>query len=381
MKKIIMSDLHLGQNGLDGSGNYSLLSDIPSHLYKEKEKADAKMNILKSRVKLFAGKDPIALICCGDTLDLSLAYFDQAYHDLEYLLKNIPSITSLVLVVGNHDHHLWTMHCEYKNIIAPLMHGNSLCRAGIYQPTQGDVFELFEKNLSGRLGRDIMVDIAYPSYSFQIEDETFYCTHGHLFGGLYNLVSRIMSIFLEEEVDEGKHATMNVALIELIYWLCGETGEGMGANGIIEALHADAEKGDDSLIKQIVSKGVDEILPEGIIRGIPDSWERNFVKWAIGKFVDKTLEEKPAIVISKDRYEDPAQTIKRVEGWMTSILKINKEEKLSFIFGHTHRSGMANIGNVYVYNLGSWLVESKDDDPDTEILTIGDDGSVVMEKL
>ena len=385
MKRIAMSDIHLGQDGADGTGSYSLLSRIPKHMKEERAKAQEKMAKLKDLVERFAGGSSVTLIGCGDILDLSLAYFNQAYQDLAYLLENLPSVNRFVHVVGNHDHHIWSMHCEQNNIAVPLMEERPwIWGTGIYVPTNriGEPFDIFTQSLSKKIGRRIMFDVAYPSCGFGLPNHDFYFTHGHLFGGLYNLVSRILSIFLEEELDEKKAATMNIALIELIYWLCGETGEGMGANGIIEAIHADAEKGKDSLIRQIIDKGVDEIVPGGIIKGIPDSWERKFVKWAIGKFVDRALKDKHRIVVSKDRHEDPEKTRERVREWIFETLKVDKDRRMTFVFGHTHRSGSAAINEkIDAYNLGSWLVEPKDADPDTELLMIDDDGIIVMERI
>jgi hypothetical protein len=391
MKKIVMSDLHLGQDGFDGSGSYSLLSSIPGHMVKERALADIKMTKLKSRVTSFADGSPIILICCGDVLDLSFAYFSQTYQDLVRLLNNLPEVERLVFIAGNHDHHIWTMHCEQTSLINPLINDGRPWGGGIYIPTPraGEIFELFEKSLRKSLGKSIAVDIAYPSYSIDIQNHTFYFTHGHLFGGLYNLISRILSMFLKEDINEKQAATLNVALIEFIYWLWGETGEGMGANGIIEALHVDSRKGKDSLIKQIINKGIDEIIPGGIIKGIPDAWERKFVKWAIGKFVDKILKDKPQVVVSRDRHEDPEQTKERVKDWIDNMLKHiprrsldGTEKTLTFVSGHTHRSGSAAIGdNTKIYNLGSWLVEPNNDNPDTEVLMIDEDGKTLMQRI
>jgi UDP-2,3-diacylglucosamine pyrophosphatase LpxH len=384
MKYIAMSDLHLGQDGADGTGSYSLLSNIPRSFKKEKAKADDKMAKLSERVKAFANGEPLTLIITGDLMDLSLAYFGQAYYDLVSLLKNLPEVSRFIYVVGNHDHHIWTMFCEHRNIIEPMMYGKGLIwGGGVYTPTfgMGEPCSFLKKGLENEAARDIEVKVAYPSSIIQLNNNKLYFTHGHLFGGLYNLVSRILSTFIEKELDENKMATMNVALIELIYWYCGETGEGMGANGIIEALFADAEKGKDSLIKQMVNSGVEEIFPDGIVKGIPDSWERSFVKYIANKVIKRKIKDKPNVVVSKDRHEDPEKTIRRVKDWVSNVLKFNTNENITFVSGHTHRSAMAKMNNVSVYNLGGWLVDAEDENPDTELLMIDNDGSINMERI
>lgn len=383
MKYIAMSDLHLGQDGADGTGSYSLLSNIPDNLKKEKAQAEDKMAKLKERVSSFAN-DQLTLVVTGDLLDLSMAYFAQAYNDLAYLLRNLSEVSRLIYVVGNHDHHIWSMFCEYSNIIHPMIYGKGmLWGSGVYTPTfgMGDSCSFLEKGLGNEIERDINVRVAYPSSIIQIPNNKLYFTHGHLFGGLYNLVSRILSVFLEKELDENQLATMNVALIELIYWYCGETGEGMGANGIIEALFSDAQRGKDSLIKKMVDSGVDEIFPDGVVKGIPDSWERAFIKWVANKVIKRKIKDKPDIVVSKDRHEDPDKTLRRVEDWVYNVLKFDTNNRMTFVSGHTHRSAMAYKDNSCFCNLGSWLVEPGDDDPDTELLMIDEDGNTNMERI
>ena len=68
------SDLHLGQNGSDQKGQYSLLSRVPASLPDEKKAADAMQARLCAVVKKFAQGQDVTLIVAGDLLDLSLAY-------------------------------------------------------------------------------------------------------------------------------------------------------------------------------------------------------------------------------------------------------------------------------------------------------------------
>ena len=79
MSKIVaISDPHLGQNGVDGLGQYSLLSTkVPQNLVAQFAQATA----------AFAAGDPITLLVAGDFLDLSLAYAEDALADLYALLS------------------------------------------------------------------------------------------------------------------------------------------------------------------------------------------------------------------------------------------------------------------------------------------------------
>lgn len=72
-KFVVLTDLHLGQNGVDRQGQFSLLSQIPSSLTSEHAQATNAMARLQRAVAGFAESEPIILIVTGDVLDLSLA--------------------------------------------------------------------------------------------------------------------------------------------------------------------------------------------------------------------------------------------------------------------------------------------------------------------
>ena len=54
MKYVALSDLHLGQNGVDNSGYFSLLSNIPRRLMTPKAMADYTMSQLYDELNNFA---------------------------------------------------------------------------------------------------------------------------------------------------------------------------------------------------------------------------------------------------------------------------------------------------------------------------------------
>ncbi len=93
-KYVLISDLHLGQNGGDKKGQYSVLSkpapgspaDQAHHMRDVTER-------LAAKVETFAAGDKnLTLIVAGDLLDLSLAYLGDALTDLGALLgRGCPS--------------------------------------------------------------------------------------------------------------------------------------------------------------------------------------------------------------------------------------------------------------------------------------------------
>src|SRR5690606_38585678 len=105
-----------------------------------------------------------------------------------------------------------------------------------------------------QLGRAFEVRLAYPTFAFDQdpigpgEGALFYFTHGHLFGGMYTAVSDILDDHLiNRGLDpEQVAATVNGPLIEFIYWCLSQAGEGMGADGLMEQVYADMQRGHDS---------------------------------------------------------------------------------------------------------------------------------------
>src|SRR5262249_481948 len=137
-----------------------------------------------------------------------------------------------------------------------------------------------------------------------------YFLHGHLFGGLYTLMSEVLADQVPDASDpERVAATVNAPLVEFLYWLLGETGEGIGADGVIERIYTDLEKGQDGRIDTLVRRAVDRLLPDGIIPGIPDHWERSAVHaiatWALRKTLSPHAGARRAPGIrSRERHQD-----------------------------------------------------------------------------
>ena len=250
MSKIVaISDPHLGQNGVDGLGQYSLLSTkVPQNLVAQFAQATA----------AFAAGDPITLLVAGDFLDLSLAYAEDALADLYALLSaftgaGIARVSEIVYVVGNHDQHLWSLHSEDKRLLDPLrkglvpINGDRPGAKALYQITgvEGEPFTILQPLVSKIFGSAVPnITIAYPSFVRQLDAQTrLYVTHGHLFGGLYTEMSSLVANKLAGVPYDQAVATVNQPLIEFIYWLLGETGQGIGADGLVEEIYTDIQKG------------------------------------------------------------------------------------------------------------------------------------------
>lgn len=392
MKYAVLSDLHLGQNGAEGSGSLSLLSEtIPDHM-PEKEFAQRKKQALADRMASFAGSDPLTLVLCGDALDLSLATMRDALSDLTLLLKILPPIHSVIYVVGNHDHHVWTTHTEYKRVIQPMMAGRLPLGGSIYEitPRQGENSPLLMRLSTGQaVELPGGFHVAYPQCEMLLKDGNdevgFHFSHGHLTEGLYTLVSRILAPQLKDAPPDRAAATVNVAIIEFIYWLFGEMGERMGADGMMEALYSDIQKGKESLFKELMRETVNVVLAKGAVSWIPDSWERALMRWLGGKIVTEVVKQGKIDPASYNRHEKLSATRDRFTQWLERTGRLDTDRSV-YVFGHTHAADMFDVPGapIQVFNMGSWLVEPELPDPDSYVLLIDEDGPslrLVWEKI
>ena len=141
MNKIVaISDLHLGQTGSDKLGQYSLLSSrAPGNM----------VDVFASAVAGYAGAERFTLLIAGDGLDLSVSYAEDALADLRDLLAALARAGAcpheIVYVIGNHDHHLWSLHSEDKRLLSSLRAGrvpnspDGVATKSVYQITSSGV--------------------------------------------------------------------------------------------------------------------------------------------------------------------------------------------------------------------------------------------------
>jgi predicted phosphodiesterase len=385
MTKIVaISDLHLGQNGVDGLGQYSLLSTkVPQNLVQPFVQA----------VATFAGGDPITLLFAGDFLDLSLAYAEDALTDLRDLLGTFVSkskvrIGEIVYVIGNHDHHLWSLHSEDKRLLGPLraglvpVNGDAPGAKAMYQITDvaGEPFSLLQPLVNQIFGSrepfTIPVTIAYPSYTRALSSSTqLYVTHGHLFGGLYTELSGLIKDKLVGLPYNRVVATVNQPLIEFIYWLLGETGEGVGADGLVEEIYTDIQKGTLSRVRGIVAQLVDQVLPHGVLWRVIGGLERRIVVDAVMAELGKALlSPGTSENASADRFADLETTRAGLRAWLEAV-GWPKQQATIALYGHTHVWDDYAIPDTgtHSYNLSTWLVEPKHPPPRTGFLGIDGD--------
>ena len=385
-KYVALSDTHLGQNGGEEGHQYSLLSQVPARFPDHKRRADKTLNQLAHRIETFSEGEDVTLVACGDLLDLSLAYFGDALTDLGAMLTKLSHVERLVWVVGNHDHHVWSLHSEETRVLSHLREGRAPLPKSAYHATSPDSenLKLLQPLLRSATGRDITVDIAYPTFRLPLvdhgdgvadEDRDVLCyfTHGHLLGGLYTIASRILEGRLPNTDPEAVAATVNLSVIEFIYWLLGESGDGIGADGFIEDLYTDLQKGDASLARELIDQSVDRLLADGIITGIPDGWERAAIKRLAHALLKKAAKGARPDRAS-DRHRSIEDTQKAFAKWLVDRAQLPGDRRVIAAMGHTHVKDRHVLPGTKTetFNLGSWLVEPNHGSPDMQLLFINE---------
>lgn len=361
MKTVIISDTHLGMTGEDGSGYYSLLSSGLNVSQDIKDLVNFKTNSFVKTITDFAAGEDITLVGCGDVLDLAMSQINPAMCDLARLLEKLPMISNFYYIVGNHDHHVWTLRSELYSIVRHLSAGRMPKEGSIFEPTapSGEPFLLFTKMLSTYLKRPLTVSIAYPTLQMSFPCGQILITHGHLFGDIYTKVSNVLRPYITGTTTLHADTVVNAPIIEFIYWLIGETGDKMGASGGLSSIiYSDIQKGKSSLVNSLIERAVDVLLSDGIIKGIPNSWERWLTKKILKNLVAKSIPHVDNIS-SSDRHKDTSSAKESVNNWLTNVVKDDNFNV--FVSGHTHVSydfeTNINGKKIRCLNPGGWEIE------------------------
>jgi len=384
MKYIILSDLHLGHKGIQNNGFVSLLSNIP-------EGADgygkSKLDSFSTAIKDFCGEDKAVLILNGDLLELSLATMRDALDSFLDVIATIKdNVSKIILIVGNHDHHIWSLHSEYSRSLNHLLSGDLPAVGTAYRTTIfAEKAHLLDPLIKKQIDENIDFKVSYPSLRLHLNngDEPVYCyiTHGHLLSGLYNLTSRILKPFAIGRETEYTIAEVNSALIEFMYWSAGEMGDGMGVDGILEAMYTDLEKGKSSKMKELLVNLSNTLFPDGVLSFVPDVLERKIFSWLAEKMSKKLSKDRDKPISSVDRYASLEDTRNYVNDWTNNVVDLSPPYKrMIFVSGHTHRADEFNINEtVKYYNTGSWLLEPAHPEPESRLLFIEDGEELKIE--
>ncbi|KIG12806.1 hypothetical protein DB30_01014 [Enhygromyxa salina] len=384
---LCLSDLHFG-------AETSLLTQLDANGQPAYGEVSPVLETLIECIRdLLAQQDTKpTLVLAGDVLELALAHTHEAAMSFErFLLALFPGgdqdlcSRQILLLPGNHDHHLWEAAREqyYVDFMAtvpadqPLGPAWSVTR--LYTASEDPIGwprSLLLEALAHRHAAlaDLKVELVYPNYGLITPDRTrtVVITHGHYVEPIYMAMSALRGFLFPEQpaaatIDEIQQE--NFAWIDFFWSTMGRSGA--------------AGDGVQRVYEMAASPGGIDALSERVARGVVKHWGRAIIpdaleEIALKSFV-KTLFE-AGFSHERSHVMDPLSedTAKGLDSYITGPLhrQIRHErrrdrvpDQLTVVFGHTHkpferRRAMRGFAQpVTVFNTGGWVVDTIDSQP------------------
>lgn len=394
----VISDLHLGEEESVLNTTWipqESFDEINEKYYESKlvrkgKKCGLKEIHQKNLEKLYKKlKDQGAvdeLIILGDFMDLCLASLLTALEDAEHfflkLAEYAPNVKKIILIPGNHDHHLWFQvfdryvlsdNFRYNvNLPGPAEYAKWLVDPGNI-PLNVDFTKTFLSDLipkeedpeSKGYKPKITLEVAYPHLWRKIKTKDgyvpYYFTHGHYLKDIFT--NPVSSLFPANKLEELE--VFNMLWFEAVWYHLGQAGSlSTFAKNIYE-------KRFDKDVEKELEKILDNLLNLKI-PGAPVAWMLKALFWCKSKreFLREVfrsgLRGKKTVDI---REHEVADYIKK---YLHRFFP-NHPRPFYFIFGHTHATTGKQDGTTEglkvridgvdypVENTGGWLLESKKD--------------------
>jgi hypothetical protein len=345
----------------------------------------ALVTCLRAVIELDQAAPLPTLILNGDILELALAedniaamVFDR-FIDLAFNPGHPLFDPTILFLPGNHDHHLWEtarerMYAQYvadtpkdEHLAAPY-HATRLFMDRSDQELEA---ELLSALVQRRVGEHLSVRIVYPNLGLEAANggKEMLIHHGHFTESIYRLMSKAKSTLfpkqpLGDEVWDWE--ADNFAWIDFFWSTLGRSGSaGQDVGMIYDMLQ-------DKVALQRLGGELGELAGN---RG--PLFTRFFTKW-LGREAAKDL-----IGLVRGRERQRPEEVLTPEGrlglleYLTGPVakqyeresKARRGEKVSFIFGHTHKPfesrqevpGFARP--LSVYNSGGWVVDTESTSP------------------
>ena len=387
IKYVCLSDLHLGEEDslltcLKKNGD-SFESDhlSPSPVLK------ALAACLDELVGCYPQDKKPTLILAGDVLELALCGMHEAAMGFERFIEATMAgqrlFGEIILLPGNHDHHLWELARETQYVRYLRRHHD---KPGGLLPKPWHITDLFLENqttpvesffLTNLIRRykplKANIRVFYPNLAVRSPDRRRCAvfTHGHYTEWLYYLMSTLSDLLFSkksrtlsiQEIEEE-----NFAWIDFFWSAMGRSG---GAGKQVESIYEmiQSEKGRKKLAKTLAKN----LAARYDLPGWGDWMESKGLEWALNQVVRKvvgTERGNTRHILGPDAEKDVE---KYVEGpLLRQIKEENNEdapEETTFIYGHTHKPYQEDKrfdgypGWVNVYNTGGWVVETVNPEP------------------
>jgi len=386
IRYIVLSDLHLGDRdsvltSLDAQGAVDPLRASPA--------LSALIACLRDLVERNQGGALPTLVVNGDMVELAFGTVAGALNTFERLAELLLEpghqlCDRILLVPGNHDHHLWEMarETQYRTEVASVHHPKGGLPAPKHvTPLDPDtaVPSLLLNTVLDHVEHDDHVDdveqevrILYPNMALvnSTGHRALVLHHGHYVESLYHFFSRLRRIIFPDRPMPTTVAEIeaeNFAWIDFVWSLFGRSG---GAGEDIQRVF-------DMLLypdrtRAFVVGLAQRTAPVVKMPFLPLRWMREFVLRHVFLRITRrmsTERTKFQVVCSETTVAGTeaflfGATFRQLQDELGSV-----PADLTFAFGHTHKPFEALLTGgdperaVKVYNSGGWVIDAFDPDP------------------
>ncbi len=387
IRYICFSDLHFGADN-------SLLT----HLDPISAEADptepsevlvSLVTCLKELLRGTAGQVRPTLVLNGDVLELAISQDNMAVMAFERFLELLfppdeePLVANqLLLIPGNHDHHLWETAREAQYVRFLQRHPPGQRLEAPWHTTK-----MFERDFVGvsllngvihryphMKQRGVRVDTAYPNYALLSADLTkcIIFTHGHFIEPIYMLMTTVANqIFNDREIPKTiwQIEAENFAWIDFFWSALGRSGE---AGKEVERIYSMLLVPE---VRRKLAGRLSEVLGASLISCWPELGED------LGRLLQPLVSSLLTRVSGLEKMHTGAplspEAVKglkaHVEGPLLDQLRRERsaaaEARITFVFGHTHKPFVRTMAfqgvsqPASVYNTGGWVVDTADPEP------------------
>ena len=331
------------------------------------------------------------LVLNGDILELALTTTNEAAMAFMRLVELIipendePLFENLILVPGNHDHHLWEMDREtqYLNHINRIEPGERLSvpwhATNIFET--GNTLTVPSAVLMGLVTRlphlkrkKKLITSFYPNYGVKSSDgsRAVLFHHGHFIEDLYQLMSTLRNLLYPDREPPRLPWDIeaeNFAWIDFFWSAMGRSGDVGRDIGLLYEQMRDEDQRERLLRNLSESLAARYDLP-----GWGDWMETRLLDWAFGLIADR--------ITNLERLRTSDEPLSReaqrglwgyVEGPLKEQLGVERKgdmpSDVTFVFGHTHKPFSTDYNFdgypqwVDTYNTGGWVVDTVDPAP------------------
>lgn len=389
---VCLSDMHLGEED-------SLLSLPVSRGYDiDPLQASPVMRslaaCLRELIRHNQTKRPV-LILNGDILELALATTNKAAmvfdRFIELTMKkdgaDEPLFEDIIIIPGNHDHHLWETAREgqYINYL-PKMTDTSVLLEDARHTTnlflgrqKIKVPSLMLTSLIQRhkhkTGYEHLAEknifVRYPGLGLLNEDKTrcVIFNHGHYIEKLYHMMTHLKETIFpsqKRQLNENEIETENFAWIDFVWSALGRQGDvGRDVEIIYEKLSY--EKGRIELVDRLSEKLAEQVRVPWLWKSLQGPIISQLLKWGLRHPLN-ALAERERTQEGKALSSDAEKGLVSYMEYPLRMKIIDENyqvpEDVTFVFGHTHKPFQdihrfnGYPGMVKVYNTGGWVVET-----------------------